>query len=228
VDAFISMIIIGLVAVPAGGKSTVAGYLADLGVTWVNADRIAHEVLQFPEIASQVIDHFGQEIIGKDGKIDHAALGKRVFGDDDLSKQGLRYLESIIHPMTRKIILERLTQADKNNAPGVVLDVPLLLEGSWANQCDEVWFIDSPRSVQAAEAKRRGWSMDNLGLRQARQLPVEEKRRLSTRLIPNDGTLEDLQSRVEKIWTDCVQATALDAFQLKAENHCHPSRSRDH
>jgi len=222
------MIVIGVVAVPAGGKSTVAGYLADLGATWINADRIAHDVLQKPEIAAQAIDHFGEKIVASDGRIDRTALGRLVFGDDEHSTQGLRYLESIIHPATRKIILERLIDADRSNSIAAVLDVPLLFESGWANQCDEVWFIDTPESIQAAEAIRRGWTLEKLKLRQSRQLPIEEKRRLSTRLIPNDGTLESLKTRVEKIWTDCVLSTAVDAPQSTSENHCHPSRTRDY
>jgi dephospho-CoA kinase len=223
-----NMVIIGVVAAPAGGKSTVARYLADLGATWINADQIAHQVLQLPHVAAQIIDHFGTDIADANGQINRSLLGAKVFGDDAQSVLGLRYLESVVHPETRQRILEELIQADRVHAPGVVLDVPLLIESGWANQCDEVWYIDTPASIQAQEADRRGWSPEKLRKRQTRQLPLEEKRRLATKLIPNDGTLTDLRMYVEKIWRDCVQASAVDAHQSTSENHCHPSSTRDH
>lgn len=222
------MIIIGIVGVPAGGKSTVAAELAALGATWINADRIAHQVLQSPEVVAGVVDFFGPEMVDENGKIDRRQLGNRVFGDDDRSARGLRYLESVIHPPTRRIINEQLAAADAANVPAVVLDIPLLFENGWANQCDEVWFIDTAPAIQLAAAQRRGWSAEALQSRQSRQMPSEEKRRLSTRIIPNHESLQALTSRVKKLWDDCVNASAIERPQSSTENHCHPIRPRDH
>ncbi len=64
------MIVVGLVGTPAGGKSTVAAYLQELGATWINADLIAREVLEEDEVQAQVIGHFGSEITDSGGRID--------------------------------------------------------------------------------------------------------------------------------------------------------------
>jgi dephospho-CoA kinase len=214
------MLTIGIAAGPAGGKSTVAAILAEMGATWINADKIAHQVLQEPEIVEQLIAYFGPQIVGSDGKIDRRSLSKLVFGDDDLSRQGLRYLESLIHPRTKQVIASQIVAAVKSGAQAVVLDIPLLFESGWVNQCDEVWFVDTSRDIQLAEAHRRGWTQENLNRRQSSQLDAEEKRRLSTRIIPNHGTLEDLKLQVKKRWGDCVNVSALGNPQSSVESHC--------
>jgi dephospho-CoA kinase len=78
-----AMIVLGIVGSPAGGKSTVAAYLQELGATWINADQIARGVLEEDEVQQQLIDHFGSDIAASDGRIDRSKLASRVFGDDD-------------------------------------------------------------------------------------------------------------------------------------------------
>jgi dephospho-CoA kinase len=212
------MIVIGIASVPAGGKSTVAAQLADLGATWINADRIAHQVLQTPEIAAQVTAYFGSSILDQEGKIDRRKLAGLVFGDDDFSRRGLIYLESLIHPLTRQTISQQLAAAKQSNAVAAVLDVPLLFESGWADQCDEIWYIDTAPSIQLAESERRGWTVENLRLRQSRQLSSEEKRQRSTRIIPNHETLKELHTCVEKAWHDCVDSPAIAGSQSSTKN----------
>ncbi len=52
------LFVIGLAAAPAGGKSTVARILADLGAVWINADKLAHNVLEQPAARQQLIDQW--------------------------------------------------------------------------------------------------------------------------------------------------------------------------
>jgi dephospho-CoA kinase len=222
------MVIIGLSSVPAGGKSTVAAHLADLGATWINADRIAHTVLEMPEVTQRVIDYFGAAIIGVQGKIDRQQLAKQVFGDDDSSLQGLRYLESVIHPSTRQLMIEMITLADQADAFAVTLDVPLLFESNWAISCDEILFIDTPSRIQSLEAQRRGWSTEALNLRQSRQWPIDEKRRLSTRVVPNDGTVQELKASITEFWQELTIHSNRASAEQPRDPHCHPSRQRTH
>ena len=222
------MVIIGLSSVPAGGKSTVAAHLADLGATWINADRVAHSVLETPEITKLIVAYFGAAIVDKQGQIDRRQLAKKVFGDDDSSRQGLRYLESVIHPSTRQLMTEMITQADQANACAVTLDVPLLFESGWAASCDEILFIDTPQRIQSSEAERRGWTAETLKLRQSRQMSVEDKRRLSTRIIPNNGTLEDLKLQITMFWQELTADLLNIPESQTADPHCHPFRQRTH
>ncbi|MGB1925373.1 MAG: dephospho-CoA kinase, partial [Rubripirellula sp.] len=74
------MIIIGIVGSPAGGKSTVAKILSELGATWINADLIARSVLEESEVQERLLDQFGDSIQGSDLKIDRTKLAAAVFG----------------------------------------------------------------------------------------------------------------------------------------------------
>jgi len=220
------MLIIGIAAPPAGGKSTVARHLAQRGAVWINADQIAHQVLENPVIVQQVIQEFGADVASEDGKIDRHKLAKRVFGDDDTSRLGLRYLESVLHPPTRRVIHDKIKAAADAKSPAVVLDIPLLFENDWAKECDEIWFIDTAPEIQRAEALRRGWTDDNLSRRQSRQLSLDEKRRLSTRIIPNHGTLQELIGHVDRLCEDFVSRSAIDPAQSLEHSHYQPPDTR--
>ncbi|MFG0261897.1 MAG: dephospho-CoA kinase [Novipirellula sp. JB048] len=200
------MRIVGIVGAPAGGKSTVARYLEELGATWVNADLIAREVLNRPRVVAKLAARFGPQVVAADGKIERARLAELVFGDDDVSRAALNYLESITHPSTRREIRNRIRQSAAQGVPVLVLDVPLLFESEWDRACDEIWCIDSPWAARLKRAEQRGWDAAQLRKRESNQISIEEKRRLSHRVIDNDGTLEDLREQVRRIYdkiNDC-------------------------
>tara|TARA_R110002049_G_scaffold72490_2_gene187071 strand:- start:64699 stop:65370 length:672 start_codon:yes stop_codon:yes gene_type:complete len=194
------MIVLGIIGTPAGGKSTVARMLGDLGAAWIDADKIAREVLEDDAIERQVIEHFGPSITHQDGRINRSLLASAVFGDDEAQRQALRYLESVVHPPTRTEITSQLVRAAKDGFIVAVLDVPLLLESNWDVCCDEIWSVDSPRSDRLKRSQERGWDADELARRESNQLAISEKNRLSTHLIMNDSTLLDLHRIVIEHW----------------------------
>jgi dephospho-CoA kinase len=194
------MILIGICGQPAGGKSAVAAILHRSGAAWINADQIAHEVLANSDVVAQIVMRFGNAILDPEGKIDRRTLGQLVFGDDEEAKTALRYLESVVHPETRIRMRAGIANAISESRTVAVLDVPLLFESQWDLWCDEVWFIDTPRQTVVDSAKQRGWSVEVLDKRISNQLNIDEKRRLSTRVIDNHGTLEQLQDTVGVWW----------------------------
>lgn len=222
------MMVIGVCGVPAGGKSAVAAILNGLGAVWINADRIAHEVLAVPEVTARIVMQFGSAILDADGKIDRPRLGQVVFGDDEVARAALRCLESIVHPQTGKLIHRQIADAIDRNAPAVVLDIPLLFESGWDIWCDEVWFIDTPDETVLASANRRGWTAETLERRKARQLPVDQKRRLSSHIIDNHGTLEQLQSAIESWWQATIRThLSGSVVTRRRRNHCRDLRAND-
>ncbi len=146
------MFILGIVGSPAGGKSTVAKRLQELGAEWVNADLIARSVLEQPEVQDQLIEHFGDRITGSDGQIDRGKLASLVFGDDDASRGSLRYLEGVLHPRTRLLVTERLRRCAVQGVVAAILDVPLLFKSGWDQSCDEIWCVDSDPSIRMKRA----------------------------------------------------------------------------
>ncbi|WP_442507996.1 dephospho-CoA kinase [Novipirellula sp. SH528] len=215
------MVIVGIVGAPAGGKSTVARYLQGLGATWVNADLIAREVLNRPQVVAKLVERFGSEIADAEGEINRLRLAEVVFGDDDASRAALNYLESLTHPPTRNEILKQIRQSEAQGIHVLVLDVPLLFESKWDRACDEIWCVDSPWTHRLKRAEERGWDAAQLAKRETNQLSIEEKRRLSHRVLRNDGSLEDLFEQTRQLYVklnDCSGETSPDRHCLDKDD----------
>jgi dephospho-CoA kinase len=215
----LALIVLGIVGSPAGGKSTVARHLQELGATWIDADQIARSVLEEDEVKAQLIGHFGSDIANSEGQIDRAVLASRVFGDDDAKRVALTYLEGLVHPRTRLIITAKLQQLESlREASVAVLDVPLLFEVGWDRACDEIWCVDSDQSHRLARAKQRGWTDAQLRLREQNQLDIEEKRRLSNVVVHNNGTLAQLHETIDRLWRSLRQRQ--NEFNPHRNRHC--------
>lgn len=210
------MIVLGLCGLPAGGKSAVAAMLQQLGAVWVNADRIAHQVLQISEVSEQLARQFGSAILSPEGKIDRPRLATIVFGDDASAEAALRYLESVVHPLIRERMVREIARALRDDAAVIVLDAPLLLESQWDLWCDEIWYIDTAEAIRVAAAADRGWTAQTLQRRTARQLHVDEKRRLSSVVIHNHGTLEQLRLQIATRWPQLIE----EDRPAGASGHC--------
>lgn len=189
--------IIGIIGPPCSGKSTVAQILQSHGGVWINADTIAKEQLGDPGVINELVERFGTSIRQSDGTLSRPVIADLVFGDDAESIRRLEELEAIIHPRTRLAIGERISQATNRGVSLVVLDVPLLIESGWDSQCDEVWCLKIDPTRQAELLAARGWDLDELKRRQRRQLPWQEKEKRSTTVIVNDGTLGELESKIQ-------------------------------
>lgn len=215
------MIVLGLVGAPAGGKSTVARHLQDLGATWVNADEIARGVLELDDVQQELLAHFGPEVADSTGRIDRAKLASQVFGDDDAKRAALTYLEGVIHPRTRRLITDQLIAAGRSGRAVVVLDVPLMFKTGWDRTCDEIWCVDADRHLREDRARTRGWDARELRRREANQTDMGQKKRLSTATIMNNGTLQQLNETIDGLWRSLVGRHS----DLNLDAHCQRPRT---
>ena len=144
---------IGLTGPIGCGKSTVAGWLGELGAVVIDADRVAREVTPpgSPELAA-IVAAFGPGILAADGTLDRAALGRVVFG----APAALTHLEAIVHPAVRPLITRRIAAAERQKAPAVVVEAIKLVEGGLAALCDEVWLISCGADEQRERLAARG------------------------------------------------------------------------
>ena len=187
-----SVPVIGLVGGIGSGKSVVGGILAELGCFVSNSDAAAHDCLRDPAVISLLQERWGDRVAVTDGTPDRAAIARIVFNDDSERE----WLESVLHPMiNRRRRLEFESLGD--DVSGFVIDAPLLFEAGIDVECDAVFFIDSPLDHRLDRVvTSRSWSKADLLAREARQLPLDQKRDRATHVIPNDGSLEDLRTRV--------------------------------
>jgi dephospho-CoA kinase len=188
---------LGLAGGIGSGKSTVSARLAEHGAVVIDYDRLAHEVVEpgTPGLAA-IAERFGDEVIAADGTLDRNALGAVVFGDDTARAD----LEAITHPA----IFELATALEAKVADdGVVVhDLPLLVEAGMATLFDLVVVVDVPEDVQVERlVTLRGMTEAEVRARQAAQASREERAAVADVVLDNTGTIEDLEARVDELWT---------------------------
>ena len=173
----------------ATGKSTVASLLALNGMRVIDADSIAHEILENSK--EWVGETFGDEYISS-SKVDRAKLGAYIFSHPEAKKT----LEDFLHPKIKAEIEKRSEQQDKFKFP-YLIDIPLFFEN--ANYpIKESVVVYTPADIQLERfMKRNGYSKEESLKRIASQLPIDEKKSKATWVIDNSQNLKHLQNEVE-------------------------------
>ena len=197
------MFVVGITGGIGSGKSAVTDHLETLGITVVDADKVARVVVEpgTPGLAA-IAEHFGEDILLADGRLDRAALRKIVFDNPDERK----VLEGITHPRIRDEISRQLSEA---NSPYVVLSSPLLLESDQNTFANYVVVVDVPEEVQLTRTMARDSNSEAL-VKQIMAAQLDRKTRLSRAdtSIMNDGSLEALYERVKKLHEDLLARAA--------------------
>ena len=197
------MFVVGITGGIGSGKSAVTDHLETLGITVVDADKVARVVVEpgTPGL-NAIAEHFGTDILLADGGLDRAALRKIVFDNPDERK----VLEGITHPRIRDEIARQLSEA---NSPYVVLSSPLLLESGQNTFADYVVVVDVPEEVQLTRTMARDDNSEAL-VKQIMAAQLDRQTRLSRAdtSIMNDGSLEALYERVKKLHEDLLARAA--------------------
>ena len=192
------MKVIGLTGGIGSGKSTVAGFLAELAAVILNADEVGHKALKpDTEIWRQVVAALGSQILTPDGNIDRKKLGNIAFSDPE----SLSRLNQIMHPRMYDMVKAQLEEYRRQGVGIVVLEAPLLLEASWAPLVDEVWVTTAPEATVLKRLEERtGLSQAESLARLRSQLSSEERGRQADVVINTDCDLDELRSKVKGLW----------------------------
>lgn len=193
------MLLVGLTGGLGAGKSTVARLLADRGAMVVDADELSRRALEPGTRAyKQVCDLFGDEVLTPSGELDRAAIGAEVFTDDVKR----RALESIVHPEVFRMLAETLEEHRSSDAV-VVFDAALLVETGFHQVCDVVVVVTAtPQQQVARMVQDRGMDAEAARARIAAQANPGQREAVADVVIRNDGSLEELENRVDALWRD--------------------------
>lgn len=174
----------------ATGKSTVASLLGLNGLRIIDADTIAHRILD--ENCVWVIERFGDEFV-KNGKVDRPMLGKVIFANPEAKKE----LESFLHPKIRAAIEAESEKQDRLGYP-YLIDIPLFFETASYPIKDSV-VVYTPKALQLERfMKRNGFSEEESLRRIESQMDIEEKKARATWVIDNSSNLKHLQQECEQ------------------------------
>jgi dephospho-CoA kinase len=178
------MKIIGLTGSIAAGKSTIVGWINELGIATHDSDCAVHELLGPDGRAVQdVLAEFGSNFGTIAGGINRKSLGDEIFS----APQKRLTLESILHPMVRQHRDAFIAEQRKANAAALVLDVPLLFETGGEAMCDYVIVVyaSSKTTVKRALA-RPGMTKDKLASILASQIPSDDKKARADLALDSD------------------------------------------
>ena len=136
--------VIGITGGIASGKSEVCRVLEKKGFTHIDADDVAHDVLELPDVISEIESEFGSDVVAEDKNsirhIDRKKLGKIVF--DNTEKMNI--LENITHPR----IVQQIKGMINNKQNDYIIEAIEIVSSGLVNICDELWVIHAEPEQQ--------------------------------------------------------------------------------
>jgi dephospho-CoA kinase len=204
------MLKVGLTGGIASGKSVVGEMFVALGAHLVQADRIAHSLMQPGEaVYNEVVRHFGRGILNPDGSVNRAKLAEVAFGPvDDPGNRASRVeeLNRIVHPAVIRSQDEWMEAVGRKDPRAVaIVEAALILEAGAADRFDRLIVVTCDPEQRAERfAARQKMDLETarkeVARRMAAQLPDEEKIKAADFVIHNSGPLEQTRDEVRQVW----------------------------
>lgn len=195
--------VIGVTGGIASGKSEVCRILEKKGFIHIDADEVAHEVLEFPDVIKKIALEFGNDVVTEDknGKkhIDRKKLGKIVFNDPER----MNILEDITHPC----IVQQIKGMINDDSYDYIIEAIEIVSSGLVNICDELWVIHAEPEQQI---KR---------LIESRHLSYEEA---CSRLKAQENHDWD-EKEADRIIYSTEPITSMEKQVLEALDHIHKS-----
>ena len=190
------MYVIGLTGGVGSGKSTVAQLIEkEWNAKVLIADEIGHLAF-LPQSATyqEIVSYFGEDILDKDGEINHAALAEKIFADDEKREA----LNAIIHPFVIAYIKEQL-RTYKDTDTIVVIESAILIESGCVPLCDEVWYVYVPEQIRRQRLKiSRNYTDEKIDSIMEKQMSEEAFRKAAAVVIENSRELEEVRRQICK------------------------------
>lgn len=187
---------VGITGGTGSGKSSVCNYLTKKGLQVIDSDAIARKLLDRGTVTYDlVVSHFGEKILKANGEINRQLLSSIVFGSSD----ELNFLQNVVTKETVEIV-KKLLEKSRPEMKIIFLDAPLLFETGLDQDVDIVWFVLASQDKRLKRlSKRDGIPAFEIKKRMSAQMPEEQKEMLADIVIENEGSLDDLYSKVDKL-----------------------------
>ena len=191
--------VIGIVGGIGSGKSTVANLFTKLGCAVIDADQLAHQALDEPDVKQKLIAAFGDAILDSAGRVDRKKLADIVFTD----AAKVETMNSIIHPTVLRHAESLIQQYNSDaSVEAIVLDMPLLIEVGWHKRCDKVIFVDCEARLRAERAgNSQLFNKKQLKIREKFQISLDIKADIADNRVNNNSDLSVLEEQIKDIFT---------------------------
>ena len=197
----------GLTGGIGSGKSAVAQRLRARGLPVVNADDLARAAAARGSVGlERLVAYFGPGVLTEDGELDRAQLARIVFSDPEAR----RMLDSILHPIVRRLAVERFQELGERGEPLACYEVPLLYEVGLDRTYHPVVVVNAPLALREQRiAQRDGFDPAQIAARIAAQMPLVDKVRRADYVIDNAGTLGELAAATDSVLSALCDALAV-------------------
>lgn len=187
--------VIGLTGNIATGKSVVRKMLEHLGGYGIDADALSKRASARGAPGFQpIVDTFGKWIMGQDGEIDRARLGRLAFSDPE----GMAKLEAILHPLVSQAVDLMVRRASQKV---IVIEAIKLLESDLRKVCDTIWVVDGSEEAQIQRlVTKRGLSREDALQRIRFQSAQQQKLAAANVIIKNTGSFDETWKSVLAEW----------------------------
>lgn len=206
------MLKVGLTGGIAVGKSAVGKMFAARGVHVVQADEIAHQLMEPGEaVYQQVVDHFGSAILNPDGSVNRARLAELAFGAAGNSR--VEELNQIVHPAVIRRQEEWMAEVGRGDPHAIAMvEAALILEARMASGFDRLIVVTChPEQRVQRWAQRLKVDQETarreVARRMAAQLPDEDKIEAADYVVDNSGSLDETAGQVKKIYAELKKAS---------------------
>jgi dephospho-CoA kinase len=191
------MLRLGLTGGIASGKSAVAAMLRDMGFSVLDADSLAHRLIEPGNSAyDEVLHEFGQAVLAPDGRVDRTKLSTIVFND----RARLDRLNAIIHPRVAEIVFRQFNEWERaGTRDAALVEAALLIESGIHKKLDGLVVAWCGPQQQLERLVARGLNEGEARRRIAAQLPVADKLRFATEKIDCSGSLEQTRLQVQAL-----------------------------
>ena len=188
------MKVIGLTGAIAVGKSEVAKIFRKNNIPVFDSDAAVHEIYQNGVGAKYLQSTFPSAINA--GSVDRRKLSEIIAAHPSKLKD----IEKIIHPLVRQAEADFLSNAQRNNETLVIIDSPLLIETNHHEDMDATILVNAPSDVQTKRAMLRpNMTQEKLAVIRSKQMAFKDKRKFSSYIIENNGSLKDLETQTTAI-----------------------------
>jgi dephospho-CoA kinase len=202
---------VGLTGGIAVGKSTVGEMFAAQGAQVIQADQIAHQLMQPGEpVYQEVVASFGAGILDTDRTVNRARLAELAFGGPGKPSR-VQELNRIVHPAVIRRQEEWMEQVGRHDPHAIAMvEAALILEAGMATGFDRLIVVTCQPEQRIHRSAHRlkvdeETARREVTRRMAAQLPDEEKIKAADYVIDNSGSLDETERQVKKIYAELKQ-----------------------